>query len=103
MTSVHARNAKLRSCIRPRSTRSEEHTSELQSQSNLVCRLLLEKKKQNFALLAIMRATPCSCMMSRRFTPITSDTLPAVDYANTSHGRSPTVSGYVALVAVGND
>src|SRR2546430_4460926 len=32
---------------RPRgaTTRSEEHTSELQSQSNLVCRLLLEKKK----------------------------------------------------------
>src|SRR2546430_12521482 len=28
------------------STRSEEHTSELQSQSNLVCRLLLEKKKK---------------------------------------------------------
>src|SRR2546430_12133420 len=27
--------------------RSEEHTSELQSQSNLVCRLLLEKKKDN--------------------------------------------------------
>src|SRR2546430_4102367 len=27
------------------SVRSEEHTSELQSQSNLVCRLLLEKKK----------------------------------------------------------
>src|SRR2546430_7424810 len=29
-----------------RSCRSEEHTSELQSQSNLVCRLLLEKKKK---------------------------------------------------------
>src|SRR2546430_11300012 len=29
------------------SRRSEEHTSELQSQSNLVCRLLLEKKNQN--------------------------------------------------------
>src|SRR2546427_3622105 len=29
----------------PGHTRSEEHTSELQSQSNLVCRLLLEKKK----------------------------------------------------------
>src|SRR2546430_12849730 len=29
-----------------RGWRSEEHTSELQSQSNLVCRLLLEKKKQ---------------------------------------------------------
>src|SRR2546430_8702153 len=28
-----------------RTVRSEEHTSELQSQSNLVCRLLLEKKK----------------------------------------------------------
>src|SRR2546430_8870339 len=27
--------------------RSEEHTSELQSQSNLVCRLLLEKKKKH--------------------------------------------------------
>src|SRR2546427_4946011 len=30
----------------PRPRRSEEHTSELQSQSNLVCRLLLEKKKK---------------------------------------------------------
>src|SRR5690606_39719283 len=28
-------------------TRSEEHTSELQSRENLVCRLLLEKKKKN--------------------------------------------------------
>src|SRR5439155_15892573 len=30
----------------PRSTRSEEHTSELQSRGHLVCRLLLEKKKK---------------------------------------------------------
>src|SRR5688572_32476674 len=30
----------------PQFRRSEEHTSELQSQSNLVCRLLLEKKKK---------------------------------------------------------
>src|SRR2546430_3635105 len=29
----------------PKFSRSEEHTSELQSQSNIVCRLLLEKKK----------------------------------------------------------
>src|SRR2546430_7464578 len=29
--------------------RSEEHTSELQSQSNLVCRLLLEKKKNKYS------------------------------------------------------
>src|SRR2546430_4286521 len=32
-----------------RNSRSEEHTSELQSQSNLVCRLLLEKKKITIA------------------------------------------------------
>src|SRR2546430_6841867 len=32
---------------RARGRRSEEHTSELQSQSNLVCRLLLEKKKKS--------------------------------------------------------
>src|SRR2546430_4010964 len=32
--------------------RSEEHTSELQSQSNLVCRLLLEKKKSDAVVLA---------------------------------------------------
>src|SRR5438270_2148638 len=33
-------------------SRSEEHTSELQSQSNLVCRLLLEKKKKPTILVA---------------------------------------------------
>src|SRR2546430_17710541 len=33
--------------------RSEEHTSELQSQSNLVCRLLLEKKKSSRTVLRI--------------------------------------------------
>src|SRR2546427_2003883 len=38
----NGRWARERSLPRPR---SEEHTSELQSQSNLVCRLLLEKKK----------------------------------------------------------
>src|SRR2546427_7483435 len=35
------------------SQRSEEHTSELQSQSNLVCRLLLEKKKRAAWVLVI--------------------------------------------------
>src|SRR2546426_8883420 len=38
----HARLA----CERTRTDRSEEHTSELQSPCNLVCRLLLEKKKK---------------------------------------------------------
>src|SRR2546430_17457352 len=37
------------------SWRSEEHTSELQSQSNLVCRLLLEKKKT----VTHLRYEPC--------------------------------------------
>src|SRR2546427_3652840 len=35
--------------------RSEEHTSELQSQSNLVCRLLLEKK------IPVVGVAPCQC------------------------------------------
>src|SRR2546430_13651526 len=37
------------------SARSEEHTSELQSQSNLVCRLLLEKKKYQYTGLPVDR------------------------------------------------
>src|SRR2546430_4953683 len=36
-------------------SRSEEHTSELQSQSNLVCRLLLEKKKKFNAYTSVDR------------------------------------------------
>src|SRR5260370_25923348 len=39
--------------------RSEEHTSELQSHLNLVCRLLLEKKKKNKRNINL--APPCSC------------------------------------------
>src|SRR2546421_4610133 len=35
----------------PRRCRSEEHTSELQSRSDLVCRLLLEKKKKTYRLV----------------------------------------------------
>src|SRR2546430_11034365 len=37
----------------------EEHTSELQSQSNLVCRLLLEKKKMREALLDTLTLENC--------------------------------------------
>src|SRR2546430_10051645 len=50
---------------RGRAVRSEEHTSELQSQSNLVCRLLLEKKKNkkttflhSYSMLCAERAAP---------------------------------------------
>src|SRR2546430_10423849 len=45
--------------------RSEEHTSELQSQSNLVCRLLLEKKKKNqrTTLSRVPQQTYTSCIL----------------------------------------
>src|SRR2546430_5099219 len=42
----HVFDARARTRRRAEQRRSEEHTSELQSQSNLVCRLLLEKKKK---------------------------------------------------------
>src|SRR5690606_5469584 len=45
MTAKAERSYCLR-CQRPQRTRSEEHTSELQSRENLVCRLLLEKKNE---------------------------------------------------------
>src|SRR5689334_24749547 len=41
-------------CRRVRSRRSEEHTSELQSQFHLVCRLLLEKKKKTLCALHLV-------------------------------------------------
>src|SRR5688572_31821215 len=49
-TTARASSRRLRCCVaygEASQPRSEEHTSELQSQSNLVCRLLLEKKKNN--------------------------------------------------------
>src|SRR5688572_31592557 len=49
-----SRDTRLRSRAAPR---SEEHTSELQSQSNLVCRLLLEKKNYQYYRIHI-------CMLS---------------------------------------
>src|SRR5688572_32495882 len=49
--------------------RSEEHTSELQSQSNLVCRLLLEKKNKrrdrSTSAIAKRRSTPYSHLLCR--------------------------------------
>src|SRR2546430_7612976 len=61
-------------CSRPwptmRASRSEEHTSELQSQSNLVCRLLLEKKKNDISRLLLRiyppaGANPATAIASR--------------------------------------
>src|SRR5256886_11402408 len=42
--------------------RSEEHTSELQSQSNLVCRLLLEKKKKRHSLTLTAYDSQSACL-----------------------------------------
>src|SRR3712207_8439871 len=41
---------RIRACERASQSRSEEHTSELQSRQYLVCRLLLEKKKKKSSL-----------------------------------------------------
>src|SRR2546430_5700935 len=47
LTTAQRRFKKLKMAKTKHRNRSEEHTSELQSQSNLVCRLLLEKKNTN--------------------------------------------------------
>src|SRR5947209_16306719 len=46
-------------------TRSEEHTSELQSRQYLVCRLLLEKKKQNRTKKATYKPRPDAIQQAR--------------------------------------
>src|SRR2546427_3772557 len=50
---VHRRHREVALLVPRPVPRSEEHTSELQSQSNLVCRLLLEKKKKKNNLDAL--------------------------------------------------
>src|SRR5260370_30810647 len=56
------------SASRSRASRSEEHTSELQSHLNLVCRLLLEKKKQKVRQVMI---TAKEAYQRARITSIT--------------------------------
>src|SRR2546430_10532453 len=56
-----SRGSILQHCSTPFTRRSEEHTSELQSQSNLVCRLLLEKKKkQSHRTIFLQKSEPHS-------------------------------------------
>src|SRR2546430_11434948 len=68
------RAAERRGEVRPRRrgrTRSEEHTSELQSQSNLVCRLLLEKKKNiSPELIRAHVCPPAHCTIETPVTPL---------------------------------
>src|SRR5688572_31623533 len=49
--------------------RSEEHTSELQSQSNLVCRLLLEKKKKKTYIWHLPLPAACQSLEPTRVLP----------------------------------
>src|SRR2546430_3591013 len=85
----HPRKAErsISRCVCRRSRwRSEEHTSELQSQSNLVCRLLLEKKKINNPAIDSPSATlyasePLALERLPTITVIKSDTVSHVLYA----------------------
>src|SRR2546430_5308268 len=53
------------------SMRSEEHTSELQSQSNLVCRLLLEKKKKKTLMtLTHLTQSTRTCLRETRYCDV---------------------------------
>src|SRR2546430_10329150 len=75
------RSTQMRSCMNlqrmivnqmvldsPNGNRSEEHTSELQSQSNLVCRLLLEKKKKKY--MTRPPDTPFRSLIGYRSSPL---------------------------------
>src|SRR2546427_4019714 len=69
----HARRRLARPAaqVRRPPPRSEEHTSELQSQSNLVCRLLLEKKKTtNYCLHSSGSSRPATSLYSLTESPL---------------------------------
>src|SRR5256885_7422656 len=55
-----------------KNNRSEEHTSELQSPCNLVCRLLLENKNTSLAALSVLIALPRHSVSSRKRQPVPS-------------------------------
>src|SRR5260221_3690215 len=62
-----ARSSRTKASTDPRRSRerarSEEHTSELQSHSDLVCRLLLEKKKNEHVAGAYISKQPCHMLV----------------------------------------
>src|SRR5256886_8633743 len=81
---------------RSQSKRSEEHTSELQSQSNLVCRLLLEKKKKHQHSTTRCTGKTPTPSHKRRHSDSTLDTTslthPATAHLTTSHNVHTTCS-----------
>src|SRR2546428_10077763 len=58
----------------PGTSRSEEHTSELQSRSDLVCRLLLEKKKTRKFIVAVPSVPTIVDRKTHPYTIVTSHT-----------------------------
>src|SRR5256886_3495803 len=90
------RNSSSNGCrSRWRDPRSEEHTSELQSQSNLVCRLLLEKKKDYAPLRYLRRSAfqhPLVCLR------LVDDTRAQTRHVGTSMTLSPRQAGHLHVV-----
>src|SRR2546430_6291787 len=80
--------------------RSEEHTSELQSQSNLVCRLLLEKKKTKSTtpspLPSLPRVSSLDPIPSQLSSDPTTPTNPPYHATPTTHWRPPHLADAVA-------
>src|SRR2546430_12913034 len=86
----------LVSLITQDNDRSEEHTSELQSQSNLVCRLLLEKKKiASFASISFS-ASPSPRGGGRTTEPTPPPRLPLCHLVRAS-AQWPTAMGLAAV------
>src|SRR2546429_6280929 len=73
-------------------TRSEEHTSELQSRLHLVCRLLLEKKKN----IQTPRSSGCP---SSSTSPVLGSLFPTTFYRQTSLSRSRPTERQIASCA----
>src|SRR2546430_5544369 len=77
-------------------SRSEEHTSELQSQSNLVCRLLLEKKKKKTLALISLSTSASMVRKSTELLTRLAILLLAEDLAagNPDRHLTPELTGY---------
>src|SRR5256886_11950955 len=96
VTALHGRpgDEPRSTIVRPseaKAWRSEEHTSELQSQSNLVCRLLLEKKKKTlppFLNLQPRRPTTHTIYYSSPpLSPQSPVSVPPTHYLASNHAR----------------
>src|SRR5256886_4163866 len=84
------RTARARGSLR-QASRSEEHTSELQSQSNLVCRLLLEKKKTTTGRysLSLTCAAGLECFLCPARLPLPTPTAFMIPRGHNQHYLSP--------------